>query len=213
MTDETSTAECTHLKECENCKAVIDALKEEISRLKGEVKIEEAVKSLTITEELDPVEEKVRRYLEATDNIAILNEYCQQRGAELPQWSSTSALCGGSYQHSVTLQVGSDKFAKGGFSKKTDGQKYLAEQAIMYYEKQKIPFFNAKARNYVGILQQLCQQQELKMMPVYDIVANTSGFSGVVKVGNHSFKSDKVLSRKKQAKDDVAEVAFKGSEG
>lgn len=161
------------------------------------------------------MEDKVRRHLQASDNISLLNEYCQKSGIALPRWTCTSKPKLGGYEHAVTLKLADQEFSHAvtnqlisqGLSNKNDAKKLVAEQAVHFFEREKVPFFLARPRNYVSLLQSLCQINGIAV-PFYDVEASGSGYIATVSVSDRQYKSDRAYSQKKVAKDFAAQNAF-----
>lgn len=116
------------------------------------------------------MEEKVRRHLQASDNISLLNEFAQKTAICTSQLTQPCQYgqpplrlkvgvgnTGGVYEHMVQLRIANQEFSHSGLLNKNDCKKLVAEQAVRYFEEQRVPFFLARPRNYISLLQSLCQ--------------------------------------------------------
>jgi hypothetical protein len=151
--------------------------------------------------------ERVRRHLQASDAISLLNEFCQKTTQPLPVWSCSSAPKNGSYEHAITLKMANHVFSHRGMASKSDCKKCVAEQAVAFFETKRLPFFLNRPHNHISLLQSLCQQNGMPV-PDYQVVVENQYYKGEVNIGTHFFASNPIYQKKQAAKDGVASIAF-----
>lgn len=130
--------------------------------------------------------EKVRRHLESSSNISILHEFCQKTQKALPEWKPTSEAKGGTYTHGAQLILMGQRFECSGATSKQEAKKIVAGAAIEYFEKQGVPYFVNRPKNYISLLFTLCAQAGVDP-PQYTFNEADKMFGCTVVVHNKSF--------------------------
>jgi hypothetical protein len=156
----------------------------------------------------DEIAIKVRRILESSQNISLLQEYCQKTQRPLPEWTpfSTPGSNLAGYSHGMQLLIDGQKFECQGASTRQEAKKSCATAAFEYFEKQGIPFFVKRDHNYISLLHQLTQAASIPN-PVFH-AEGTTAFRCYVSVNGDKFQSKYSHIRKNLAKEDAAKVAF-----
>ncbi|KAJ3323271.1 hypothetical protein HDV06_002038 [Boothiomyces sp. JEL0866] len=151
--------------------------------------------------------EKVRRHLESSSNISILHEFCQKTQKALPEWKPTSEAKGGTYSHGVQLILMGQRFECSGASNKQEAKKIVAGAAIEYFEKQGVPYFVNRPKNYISLLFILCAQAGIDP-PLYAFREGDKMYGCTVSVNNKAFSSPHSYPKKTTAKEICSQMAF-----
>jgi dsRNA-specific ribonuclease len=156
----------------------------------------------------DEIAIKVRRILEASQNISLLQEYCQKTQRPLPEWTpfSTPGSSMAGYSHGMQLLIDGQRFECQGASTRQEAKKSCATAAVEFFEKQGVPYFLKREHNYISLLHQLTQAASIPN-PVFQ-AEGTIAFMCYVSVNGDKFQSRYSHTRKNLAKEDAAKVAF-----
>jgi hypothetical protein len=101
-------------KVCVSCQPQVDLLLDKIAVLEMKLSIltpsKELLSKITnIDLEYDdishPMVSSIMNFLEGSENISILGEYCQNSRLPLPSWNWKSKLIGSAYEHNGNLSV------------------------------------------------------------------------------------------------------------
>ncbi|KAL2920068.1 hypothetical protein HK105_200134 [Polyrhizophydium stewartii] len=155
------------------------------------------------------------QYLRQSENVALLNEYCQKCSKPLPRWTQTSKPQGAnSYLHTITLVVDGYKFEASGVANTSDGRKLVATSAIEFLTSKGIGYFSrARDANYISLLQSLTQAVDTTVPLYTDMTAPNANLTGkpflasVTALGK-TFECQGAFSKKQAARINAARLAF-----
>ncbi|KAJ3273349.1 hypothetical protein HDV01_004566 [Terramyces sp. JEL0728] len=157
--------------------------------------------------DLNELSEKVRRHLESSNNISILHEFCQKTQKALPEWKPTSETKTGTYTHGMQLVLMGQRFECSGAASKQEAKKIVAGAAIEYFEKQGVPYFVHRPKNYISLLFTLCAQAGVEP-PQYTYRDVEKAFGCTISVQNRTFTTPFTYNKKSIAKEVCSQLAF-----
>ncbi|TPX58548.1 hypothetical protein SpCBS45565_g07955 [Spizellomyces sp. 'palustris'] len=143
--------------------------------------------------------------------IASLFEFCQKNKLPAPEYTLSSGppFC-------VNLQVNDALFKAEGFQSKQDAKRTVAAAAVQHLQDSGHPYFNTSSKgglNFISLLGNWCAAN-MKEPPEYFIWADGQGptngpWKCRARVAGQYFHGYKSFTRKQDAKESAAKLAFK----